>query len=111
MIRLLILLAVTSLGSLGCVKTVYQVDLVPDGEALRRTLTVYQHQSSGNSETISSIPDTDLESIGRLYQEGDITTDGDKHVFSGRFVGNMPADVGGFGNYTVFKSAFGSPSS
>jgi hypothetical protein len=98
-----LLCAMTSM--LGCTQSVYHLELEPDGDGLKRKLSVWNQSGSPPSDW--RMESELLDRIKPLYDDGEFTRDGDKQIFSGRFVGEMPTDVGGWGSYTRFTSSLG----
>jgi hypothetical protein len=102
-----VLLAVIVL--LGCEHDHFVVEVTPEGEAFERTLTCWHVYGEGDKEVRPLEPEK-LARIGKLYEKTETIEGGKKHVFTGRFTGQTPADVGGAGSYTHFTSPLGSTS-
>lgn len=90
----------------GCARDVYEIEIQPQGDAFHRTLTAW-HEDAGDRPKVSPLPEREIERLEKLYQQHTTVDDGKKHVFSGRFQGATPADVGGAGSYEHWSSALG----
>lgn len=88
----------------GCAHNVYEIELVPQGDALQRTLTCW-HVRSGEEHPIA--PPL-AERIGRLYAAGQSQSQGPRLSVTARFGTQMPDDVGGAGYYQALHSPLGS---
>lgn len=107
--RVLFLSLVAAMISTGCTRKVYEIQLKPDGTSIERTLTVWSETTSADKK-VSPLPEGELRHFRQFYDSANDRLEGDKHVFSGRFEGEMPQDVGGAGSYTHFESPLGSTS-
>ena len=89
----------------GCARNVYEIELDPAGDSLERTLTV---KLQGQSK--SDPPNGSEQEARRIAAEYHAAAPGvgNTHVFSGRFAGRMPNDVGGSGTYTHWDTPLGS---
>jgi hypothetical protein len=106
-----LLCVVPSLALSGCLSDhdCFQVEVKPDGDAFQRKLTCW-HEGGKNGKEVSRLGPGKLVRIGGLYQKRETPLEAKKHVFTGRFDGSTPADVGGAGSYTHFSSPLGSAS-
>jgi hypothetical protein len=95
---------------LGCEHDHFVVEVTPDGETFQRKLTCWHLYGEGDKEIRPLAPEK-LTRIGKLYEKTETVEGGKKHLFTGRFTGQTPADVGGAGSYTHFTSPLGSTSS
>jgi hypothetical protein len=101
---------VTSLAALvGCDYDSYEVEMKPEGEVLQRQVTCW-HMGGEHSEEVQKMDDQKLARIGALYEKRESPVDAKKQVFSGRFTGRTPADIGGAGSYEFFASPLGNTS-
>lgn len=96
----------------GCQRNCYEIEITPDGQGFRRKLTCWHEgggpaEDDGDDSAASALPPEKLARIGRLYEKRETPDDARKHVFVGRFRGQTPADVGGSGSYTQFRSSLG----
>ncbi|EMI53546.1 hypothetical protein [Rhodopirellula sallentina] len=83
--------------------------MLPDGESMRRSLTVWSETVSDDAKA-SPLPRAEIDHFRQFYQPSDEHFEGDKHTFVGLFEGEMPGDVGGAGSYERFESQLGSTS-
>ncbi|TWU11014.1 hypothetical protein [Allorhodopirellula heiligendammensis] len=93
----------------GCARKEYDLRLVPDGGSMQRTLTVTAKPSSEGSDH-SSLSDAELAHMREFYQPALEQIQDGSHTFVGTFHGEMPADVGGAGEYVCLASPLGSAS-
>lgn len=100
---LLALLIVSGAG--GCSTYQYEIVLRPDGDAIERQLTCWKEQT--NTASLEDFPRERLERIATAYSTQPAAKLNQKHSFKGRFVGKMPADVGGSGTYVRWTCSFG----
>jgi hypothetical protein len=98
-----------ALALAGCEHDHFVVEVRPDGEAFQRKLTCWHVYGEGGKE-VRPLATEKLARIGKLYEKTETVEDGKKHVFTGRFTGGTPADVGGAGSYTHLASPLGSTS-
>ncbi len=86
----------------------YQLEIKPEGERFRRTLTCWR--VSGNT-VISSLSADRRAAIAALYPKNETAKGGKKNIFkstfTGHFTGSTPADVGGAGSLVRFASPLG----
>ena len=94
----------------GCEHDHFLIEVRPHGQAFQRKLTCWHVSGEGGKE-IRPLAKEELDRIGKIYQKSETIEGGQKHVFTGRFTGKTPADVGGAGSYTHFTSPLGSTSS
>ncbi len=99
----LALLLVAAAG--GCSTYYYEIVLRPDGDAIERQLTCWKQRY--NTAVIEDFPRDRLEKIATAYAAVPAAKLNQKHSFSGRFIGQMPHDVGGSGTYTRWTTPFG----
>jgi len=95
---------------LGCEHDHFVVEVTPDGEAFQRKLTCWHVYGEADKEIRPLRPDK-LARIWKFYEKTETVEGGKKHLFTGRFNGQTPADIGGAGSYTHFASPLGSTSS
>ena len=91
----------------GCERDRFVVEITPDGDGFQRTLTCWHEKVEGNSAKVTSLADEELQRLGQLYQRRETPAGIAKQVFSGRFTGPTPADVGGAGSYTHVATPLG----
>jgi hypothetical protein len=103
LIPLALLLAV--IGS-GCSTSYYEIVLIPDGDAVERQLTCWKQRNE--AAALEAFPADRLKQIASAYSAVPAAKLDQKHSFSARFVGKMPADVGGSGTLTHWTCPFGS---
>jgi hypothetical protein len=89
-------------GNSECAHNQYSLELKADGEGLQRKLTCTR---VGGEEAVFDAEEATR--LGKLYTGQKVSTEGDKHIFAGRFTGDLPADVGGSGRYIRFASRMG----
>lgn len=95
----------------GCTRTVYELQLTPDGEAMHRKLIVSQEPKPANSDGKKSpLSPTELAHMREFYDPELEQIEDGKHAFVGIFRNEMPADVGGAGRYAFLESPLGSTS-
>ena len=100
-------LAAVGFVLVGCERDEYELTITPQGETVERRLTV--SRTGG-----SAFPEDKLKQLGRIYPQHVVETSSrngntlERYVFTGRFKGNMPNDVGGAGSYAHFDSQMGS---
>jgi len=86
----------------GCPDFKYEIELVPNGEEIERTLTA---TSKNEKKPFSQ---DELERLAALYSARPISPDGKQHRFGGRFGEVLPDDIGGKGTYTFKATSLGS---
>lgn len=102
--------ALLSTALAGCYShDCYQIEVRPEGQSFDRKLVCW-HADQPGEKGLRPLSSDQLDRIGKLYSKPPTKTEGKKLVFSGRFQGNTPADVGGAGSYTQFPSSLGSAS-
>jgi hypothetical protein len=82
------------------------VEITPQEDGFERRLTCW-HESGSDPPTVSPLPEEEIERIAKLYETHATIDDGSKHVFTGRFQGEVPCDIGGAGSYTRFVTPLG----
>ncbi|TWU41316.1 hypothetical protein Q31b_27550 [Novipirellula aureliae] len=90
----------------GCVQTVYEVELTPQGDSIDRSLTVWVEDSSEPPQNTSPSEEI-VKRLDTVYADHEHQKDGNKVVYRGSFVGEMPQDIGGSGEYQRYESPFG----
>jgi hypothetical protein len=110
MSRVLVVAAIASLLSAGCVRDAYLLEITPDEDGFHRRLTVWRVAGLGDQRTeIRPVDAGQLEHLRQIYGSSPIIgDDSNKHVFEGRFSGTMPADIGGYGSWMRYESPLGS---
>ncbi|NUQ62229.1 MAG: hypothetical protein HUU20_07060 [Pirellulales bacterium] len=98
-------LGLVAAGLAGCVRDYYEVEMRSDGKAIQRTLTCWREEA-GNQPKIVPVSQEQVNRLRQVYKSEPQVEDG-KYVFRGKFVGTMPADVGGAGTFTRFASPLG----
>jgi hypothetical protein len=93
----------------GCDYDCYEVEIKPEGDAFRRTLTCWR-QGGERAEEVQRMDEGKLARIAALYARRISPKDAKKQVFSGRFTDKTPTDVGGAGSYAHWTSPLGSAS-
>jgi ketosteroid isomerase-like protein len=91
----------------SCSYTRYEIDLVPGGPELERTLTCSRQ---GDDSGEKGVDPAELARIASLYQQQRSPQDSRVHVFRDRFLEATPPDVGGAGRYLHLTSLLGSAS-
>jgi hypothetical protein len=93
----------------GCPRNQYVVELTPHGDALERRLVFYRENGKDtNGVTIcQDFPEDQLAAIKKVYPQGGVKADGQRHIAQGQFVGAMPNDVGGAGGWTNLATTMG----
>lgn len=86
----------------GCDRDRYEIEMKADGDALQRKVTCWRD----SDDKQQSLPPETLDQIGKSYPKREKS--GMKEVFTGRFSGATPEDVGGKGSFTRFTSPLGS---
>lgn len=99
------LLLVTALLLSGCTETVYEIELTPSGDSMRRQLVV--HRKTTGEERRSVLAAEELADIAQAYGADVGTPQADRHVFVGDFAQWMPEDVGGSGWHFALRSPLG----
>lgn len=105
LVRRLWIVALVVIG--GCGRTVYEVDLRPDGRAMTRTLSLMRVDSDESSSP-AAIPDDEELRLRKLYADGKTDRESGRVRFTATFTGKMPADVGGSGSFDFFDTSLGS---
>ncbi len=103
-VRHLWIVALVVIG--GCARTVYEVDLRPDGAAMTRTLSLVSVKDDSSSP--AAIAGDEELRLGQLYADGKTDRDTGNVRFTATFIGKMPADVGGSGSLDFFDTSLGS---
>jgi len=102
----------------ACHRT-YVVEITPQDGEMERTLTLsgptrLTFVDPNTGETIRHADgvevQVEVERIRGLYERYEPATESEGHVFTGRFKGRTPDDVGGAGSLTAFETQFGSAS-
>lgn len=95
----------------GCIRTVYELQLTPDGEAMHRKLIVSHEPKPANSDgETSPLSPAELVHMREFYDPKLEQIEDGKHSFAGVFRNELPADVGGAGRYAFLESPLGSTS-
>jgi len=84
----------------------YTIEITPEGEAFQRKLTCW-HQTDGDKPRVAAVSAGKVAALGKLYSHRETLKGTKKEVFSGRFQGQIPKDLGGAGSYTRFSSSLG----
>ncbi|MEZ6088474.1 MAG: hypothetical protein R3C05_10700 [Pirellulaceae bacterium] len=93
--------------SLGCIESVYELELTPHGETMDRKLTVWRQRSENQSDN-TPIPDAEIQRLSQIYKEQSFDNESRKWTFQDRFQGSMPADFDDAGGFHRFASPVGS---
>ncbi len=93
----------------GCSRSHFVLELTPDGECFQRELTAWT-ETYDDPPKLSELSSAEVQRIAELYQAQPPRRDGEKAVFSSRFCGDTPADVGGAGRLEYFTSPLGAVS-
>ena len=103
--------AVLSVVLGGCLSEhdCFEIQVKPEGQAFQRKLTCW-HVGGPDNKSIRPLGPAEVARIGNLYPKPAAPTDAKKHIFTGRFHGGTPRDLGGAGSYTHFTSSLGSTS-
>lgn len=91
----------------GCEKRVYELELTPDKDQLKRQLTGHIDSDGQGAPQIKPLGEEELTRIAAQYGTRRPQGGGPKHSFEGSFLGRMPQDIGGHGTYQQWTSEFG----
>jgi hypothetical protein len=80
----------------GCDDRKYEIAMTPQGDTVERKLGV---PASTSSE--------DLQGIAKVYHQPVPSRIGDTYIFTGKFSGSLPADLGNAGWYVHYGTAMG----
>ena len=107
--HVLIGIMAAALLTTGCVLDKYVVEMTPQGDSVRRTLTCWSEDSedTGKPPVLQPLAKDELDRIAKLYGEKPTKAGPGKRAFVGNFKGALPSDVGGAGTYTRLPSEMG----
>ena len=88
----------------GCNTDHYEIELTPDGESMKRDLTVWCEEESDGKTRIVALSEKDFQRITAAYQQPAAGAKAKKYRFSSRFREAVPDDVGGAGWYLPLKN-------
>lgn len=92
----------------GCRSYHYEIELIPDQDAIQRQLTCWFADNAKDDEwTILNFPADTLSKIASAYGATPDEKRDKKHTFRSRFTGKMPVDLENSGTYTRWTSPFG----
>jgi len=94
----------------GCEYDRAAVEMTPDGDSCRRVLTCWREDSNDGKDkvpTMKPLPQDELDRIAQLYSSKPQESGPAKRIFTGRFKGDLPSDVGGAGTYTRLATEMG----
>jgi hypothetical protein len=111
--RRLFLALVAFCGVVGCTRHEYDIDMEPDGAAVKRTTRIkWRSDADADNPQDKSQKNTAFrEAVQRLakaYGEQPPESPGARFAASGRFATRLPDDVGGFGRFVRWESDLGS---
>jgi hypothetical protein len=95
----------------GCPHNEYVVELKPQGNTIRRTLTFFCADGFNTNTGLPdyrSFPDGELAAISNLYPAGNLSTNGLVYVARADVSNAVPNDIGGSGGYSNFVTTLGS---
>jgi hypothetical protein len=93
----------------GCEHDCFEIEVRPEGTEFHRQLTVW-HLGGKDDREVQPLAEEKLARLGKMYSERKTIDGGKKHVFSNRFTGKTPEDVGGAGHYLHLVTPAGSSS-
>ena len=93
----------------GCPHNVYEIDLVPQGQAVKRQLIFYAEDGTDAQglAVYKNFGTQELARITRLYPAGAVSSNGFRHTATSEFTGALPSDVGGAGTYSQVTTTLG----
>jgi hypothetical protein len=90
----------------GCDHDCYEIEIRPAGDGFSRQLTCW-HVGGEKDREVRPLGSQEIARLAKLYAAQKTIEGGKKDVFTGRFAGNTPADVGGAGSYSTLDSPLG----
>lgn len=94
----------------GCSQNRYEIELVPNGDTIERTLSCERRQSTGQETTVVDFPTDELKVFAEAYDAEFPADLSATHRFTKQFDGRLPDDIGGHGTYTHWQTSLGSMS-
>ncbi len=69
-------IGLAGLMTLGCERKQYEMELTPDGDSMKRDLTVWREKQSDGKTEILAFPDEDLERLADAYMQREPEVEG-----------------------------------
>ncbi len=92
------------LSPTGCSRNRYEIELKPDAETMERSLTCWREQGDSG---LASFPEAELKQMAAAYGQFPPASEARQYTFHGKFVGEMPNDIGGSGRQTYWTTRMG----
>ena len=104
------LTALVFIFAAGCTRYVYEIELVPNGSEIQRTVVAWESaRDGGEGSKATPLPTSEVRRLEEVYEDK-AEMSGDRRRLSDTFNQEMPDDVGGSGRYTHWDTSLGSAS-
>lgn len=97
----IIIATLVPLFCLSCDHDVYKLTVSTEKDTIVRELKLY-NTDHGKSQNLTERP-----LVSKAYAAGEHSFKDGLHVFTGRFTGRTPQDIGGYGSFTRFSCPYG----